>query len=130
MGFKASSADPSLYVKTDGDVKVFLLVYVDDMLLASSEEAEVKRVYEGFAKEFEITSLGEIRHFLGLEVRRENVAYQIRLKQYIEKLLDKLGMDQAKAAKCPMDPGYLKSQETGKLLEDVTMYRSLVGGLL
>lgn len=130
LGFKASAADQCLYVKKDGEVTVLLLVYVDDMLLASSNEAEMERVYQGLAQEFEITSLGEIRHFLGLEVRREDGAYFVRLKQYIEKLLDKHGMDQAKTAKSPMDSGYLKSQETSKLLEDSTVYRSLVGGLL
>ncbi|XP_062537928.1 uncharacterized protein LOC134206247 [Armigeres subalbatus] len=100
------------------------------MLLASTNEAELELIYQDVAKEFEITSLGEIRHFLGMEMRRENEMYQVRLKQYIDKLLNRHGMDQAKPAKFPMDLGYMKSLQTSKPLDNAHEYRSLVGGLL
>ncbi|KXJ62459.1 hypothetical protein RP20_CCG008519 [Aedes albopictus] len=100
------------------------------MLIGSTDEREVKRIFESLKEEFELTSLGEVRHFLGIEVQREGGVYSIRLQKYIEKLIENFGMEQAKMAKSPMDPGFLKLVESGEALEDATKYRSLVGGLL
>lgn len=130
LGFKSSAAEQCLYVKTVNGKKVFLLVYVDDILLAGHSEAEVKNIITDLSKEFELTDLGEVRHFLGLEVIHEEDCYLIRLKIYIEQLIVKNGMEDAKISKSPMDSGFLKVEEKGEKFEDTTKYRSLVGGLL
>ncbi|XP_038106651.1 secreted RxLR effector protein 161-like [Culex quinquefasciatus] len=84
----------------------------------------------GLKTEFELTDLGEVRHFLGVEVKRESDVYKLSLKNYTNKLLKDFGMEQCKAAKTPMDPAYLKVEEAGEEFTDSTKYRSLVGGLL
>lgn len=129
-GFKAAVADPCLYVGNSGNTKVFLVVYVDDILVASTNESELEKVCSSLEAEFELTSLGEVRHFLGVEVKREGNVFKISLQNYIDKLLKVFGMEQCKTAKSPMDPGYLKLADDGKPFEDPSNYRSLVGGLL
>lgn len=129
-GFKPSGADPCLFVRTVGTTRVFLLVYVDDMLIGSTNEFEVKRLFDSLKEEFELTCLGEVRHFLGMEVQRKDGVYGVRLQNYIGKLLLKYRMEQARNAKPPMEPGFLKTEDTGEAFEDPTEYRSLVGGLL
>ncbi|XP_065075000.1 uncharacterized protein LOC135698794 [Ochlerotatus camptorhynchus] len=128
-GIKASTADPCLYVR-GGDCKVYLLVYVDDLLVASSSEGEILKIFNSLNVDLDLTSLVSVRHFLGLEVKREQGVFKICLQQYIEKLVSNHGMSDAKGVRSPMDPGYLKCVETGEVLEDATQYRSLVGGLL
>lgn len=101
------------------------------MLIATSTEEEALLIHKDLSREFEITCLGEIKHFLGMEVQRDGGCYKLRLKLFIEKLLEAHGMKDAKCSKSPMDQGYLKQQcDESELLENVTVYRSLVGGLL
>ncbi|XP_062538014.1 uncharacterized protein LOC134206332 [Armigeres subalbatus] len=126
----SSTAEQCLYVKEENGNKVFLLVYVDDMLLAASTVLEVKKIINNLCKEFELTDLGEVRHFLGLEVLHEEECYKIRLKSYIEQLIVKNGMGEAKVSRSPMDAGFLKVEVKCEKLNDPTKYRSLVGGLL
>lgn len=77
-----------------------------------------------------MTSLGQVRHFLGMEVERIGDRYVVRLETYIDNLIKRYGMVDAKPARSPMDVGYLKVEDSSKLMDDVTKYRSLVGALL
>ncbi|XP_062713777.1 uncharacterized protein LOC134290621 [Aedes albopictus] len=129
-GFRAAAADPCLYVKDDGKAKVILMVYVDDLLVASTDEGELAKICEGLQADFELTCLGEVRHFLGVEVQHVGGVYKLSLRNYIEKLITMFGMEECKTAKSPMDAGYLKVTDTGEAFKDPTSYRSLVGGLL
>ncbi|XP_038116824.1 secreted RxLR effector protein 161-like [Culex quinquefasciatus] len=65
-----------------------------------------------------------------MEVKRDDGCYKVRVKNHIDKLLTKFGMEQAKTTKSPMDPGYLKAEEPSTPFGDQTKYRSLVGGLM
>lgn len=85
---------------------------------------------EGLKKEFEVTCLGDVRHFLNMEIHREENAYTIRLQNYIRKLLEDHGMSEAKPAKAPMDSNYVKAEDNSELLQDLSKYRSAVGSLL
>lgn len=129
-GFKQSSSDACFYVRSSNGAKTYLLVYVDDFLIGSSNDEELRRVCDSLNEEFVTTCLGEVRHFLGMEVQRENGVYKISLSNYIDKLVEKHGMQNAKVAKSPMDISYLKRREDEQLFGDGTKYRSLVGGLL
>ncbi|XP_065081035.1 uncharacterized protein LOC135703684 [Ochlerotatus camptorhynchus] len=100
------------------------------MLIGSTDEREVKRLFDSLKEEFELTCLGEVRHFLGMEVQRKDGVYRIRLQNYIENMVAKFGMEHAKTAKSPMEPGFLKTDDSGEAFEDSSKYRSLVGGLL
>ncbi|XP_055632514.1 uncharacterized protein LOC129772989 [Toxorhynchites rutilus septentrionalis] len=129
-GFVQSKTDPCLYIRNNNGVKMYLLVYVDDYLLGSSIEEEIHRICESLSEEFEITCLGGVRHFLGMEFQQEYGVYQISLSNYIDNLIEKYGVRDAKTARSPMDIGYPKQKEQGKLFEDATKYRSLIGGQL
>lgn len=65
-----------------------------------------------------------------MEVLRDSGGFKLRLPVYIDELIAKFGMDQAKPAASPMDPGFLKTLDKSEELADATKYRSLVGGIL
>lgn len=129
-GFRAAAADPCLYVKGEGKTKVLLMVYVDDLLVASTDEEELVKICGRLQVDFDLTCLGEVRHFLGVEVQHVGGVYKLSLRNYIEKLISMFGMEECKTAKSPMDAGYLKLAVAGEAFKDPTTYRSLVGGLL
>lgn len=131
MGFVASSADPCLFTAIRNGVRIYLIVYVDDLLVACASEAEIRRVYEALRKHFEICWLGEAKNFLGLELQRgPDGVYSMGVQRYIEQLVNKVGLENAKVAKTPMDQGFLKSSTDSNVMEDSTKYRSVVGALM
>ena len=66
LGFQQSTADQCLFIRKVRGKTVFLLVYVDDMLVASADDGEIKRVIDALTGEFELTCLGDVSHFLGM----------------------------------------------------------------
>lgn len=69
-----------------------MLFYVDYILSDCENENEVGKVYSFLSTEFEITNLGDVNYFLGMEITKENGKYGIPLQSYIERTTDKLSL--------------------------------------
>ena len=96
LGFASSMADDCLYIRKEkGIVKVLVLVYVDNMTIAATDIRDVKWFKMELGMVFQITDLGELRHILGICVRRDRMARTIQLDQtsYIQALLSQYKMD-------------------------------------
>jgi hypothetical protein len=65
-----SEANPSVYVKQVGDVKFFIVVYVDDLILVCNDQNKLLHIKEDLSQKFEMKDLGELHFFLGMEVER------------------------------------------------------------
>jgi hypothetical protein len=131
MGFKASDADPGLFIKRDGGQWTAVLVHVDDMLVAG-KNLQVRAVKEQLGRVFNITDLGECSHYLGMEVARDRAAGTLLLsqKKYTRELLDSFGMTHAKISQVPLHSSTKLSRTEGEPLPGGNRYSELVGGLL
>ncbi|CAI7740324.1 unnamed protein product [Closterium sp. NIES-53] len=78
LGFRPSSADPSLFVHA-GSTPFFILVYVDDLVFATADRAALAEVKSELQKRHTCTDLGEPRCYLGLQVTRDRAARTITL---------------------------------------------------
>jgi hypothetical protein len=67
-GYSVAPADSSLFVKARGSRLATVLVYVDDLIITRDDEDEIRRTRENLAVRFQMKELGELKHFLGLEV--------------------------------------------------------------
>ena len=67
MGFAQSKSDPCIYI-SGGANTFFIGVYVDDMVLAGSDKAEIKRVKEELSARFDLKDLGKLSYFLGMSI--------------------------------------------------------------
>lgn len=131
MGFRPTAADPCLYTREQNKKRVYIVVYVDDVVVASEEEDELDIVYEEFSKHFETTALGELKYFLGLEVdRNSSGSYSVSLRGYIQQTARRFGLGDSKPARTPMDEQYAHGGSEDTLLPNNVEYRSLVGALL
>jgi histone deacetylase 1/2 len=65
-----SEVDPSVYVAQVGDVKFFIVVYVDDFILVCNNQNKLLQIKEELSQKFEMKDLGELHFFLGMEVER------------------------------------------------------------
>lgn len=107
------------------------MIYVDDLILASCLEEDIDNVIAVLKKHFQMSDLGHINHYLGLEIERDvNGIFSIHQKAYIEQILKTFGQEDAKPSKIPMDPGYLKNEANAKLLPDNILYQKLIGCLI
>ena len=68
QGFKKVVAGSNLYIKTDEDKLLVTLVYVDDMIFASNNDEMSHAFAQNMSKEFEMSMIGELSYFLGLQV--------------------------------------------------------------
>lgn len=130
LKFKQSRADPCFYTKVVNGKRLYLLVYVDDILLGCESEEEIEKIYAALSKEFEMANLGDANYFLGMEIRKEGGKYGISLENYIDRVAGRFGLIDAKCAKTPMEDGFVKTREESPPLKSNGQYRSLVGALL
>jgi histone deacetylase 1/2 len=74
LGFKASKVDTSLFYFSKGGVTDFVLIYVDDIIVASSSRQATTGVLQSLKKDFAQKDLGDLHYFLGIE-KHEMVFY-------------------------------------------------------
>lgn len=130
-GFVPSSADTSLFMLRRPDLTMYLLVYVDDIIVVSSSHSAIDRLVHGLQSEFAVKDLGSLRFFLGIEVSDVSQGLALTQKKYALDLLRRAGMLQCKSASTPMTSTERLSAADGDPLssDEATTYRSIVGGL-
>jgi len=70
LGFKASKADTSLFYFSKGGITMFVLVYVDDIIVASSTPQATSALLGDLKEDFALKDLGDLHYFLGIEVNK------------------------------------------------------------
>ena len=104
-GFERSMYDSCVYMKwLSSGLGVFLLLYVDDMLIASIDLLEVIKLKKLLGTEFETIDLDKVKRILGMDIERDenNGILKISQKAYLEKVLDRFSMRSAKPVMTPV----------------------------
>jgi histone deacetylase 1/2 len=130
-GFVPSTADMSLFMLRRPQVTMYLLVYVDDIILVSSLSSAATRLIQNLRSEFAVKDLGPLHYFLGIEVSPLSTGLVLTQKKYALDLLRRAGMLECHSVLTPMTSTESLNATDGELLssEDATKYRSIVGGL-
>lgn len=90
IGFTSSNADPCVYTLAKGGDKVILALYVDDLIIAYSNENHMERIKGTLMNKFEMKDLGTLKYCLGVNFEYKNNAILVSQKHYIENLLKNL----------------------------------------
>jgi histone deacetylase 1/2 len=129
LGFHATRSDSSLFVLRHGDDIAYLLLYVDDIVLTGSSPALLQHVVDHLRAEFAVKDMGELRFFLGIDVKRTSTGFYLSQEQYAEDILQRAGMSSCKPVSTPVDSRG-KLPAAGAAIDDVSSYRRLAGALM
>ncbi|XP_045810820.1 uncharacterized mitochondrial protein AtMg00810-like [Trifolium pratense] len=130
IGFKKCVTEHGVYVKKDAAKGVIIIcLYVDDLLITGSNESYISEFKGDLKEEFEMTDLGLMTYFLGIEFLRNEQGILMHQTRYASEILKKFEMDKCNVALSPAEP---RSQLTKCAEEedvDPTFYRKLIGSL-
>jgi histone deacetylase 1/2 len=131
LGFVSSKADTSLFFYRKGGHIIFMLVYVDDIIVASTSQEAVKTLLQDLHRDFAIKDLGELHYFLGIQVKRKKGELLMTQERYAADILKRVNMQLCKAVNTPLSTAERLSITSGTRLgsDDSTRYRSIVGAL-
>jgi histone deacetylase 1/2 len=131
FGFVPSKADTSLFLYRRSQITIYVLIYVDDIIVTSSSDAAISALLKDLGSDFAIKDLGELHYFLGMEVQKTANGIVLTQEKYASDILTKANMTDCKSAPTPLSSTESLSQHEGEPLgpEDSTRYRSLVGAL-
>jgi hypothetical protein len=104
FGFIKNVEEPCVYKKASGIAVVFLVLYVDDILLIVNDIPMLEAVKSSLKKSFLMKDLGEAVYILGIKIYRDRSKSLIGLSQdaYIDKILNRFNMQDSKKGFLPM----------------------------
>lgn len=138
-GYSRSEYDSCVYFRENGKGDyIYMLLYVDDILIASVDKGEVQKLKAVLSSEFDMKDLGEAKKILGMEISRNRDKGELFISQeeYLWKVLGKYQMDQSKAVATPLgvhfdlntatDKEWLQQEEHMKKI----LYQNAVGSIM
>ncbi|GKD33055.1 ribonuclease H-like domain, reverse transcriptase, RNA-dependent DNA polymerase [Tanacetum coccineum] len=129
LDFKKCNLEQAVYTKRSKNSTLIVGVYVDDLIITGTPKKEIEVFKSQMEEKFEMSDLGLLAYYLGIEVTQTGGEITIKQTGYINKILKETSMMDSNDAKIPMDPGTkLVKAEDGNSV-DATYYRSLIGSL-
>jgi hypothetical protein len=129
-GFSSSDHDPALFVHHSPYGRTLLLLYVDDMLITGDNADHILAVKRQLGEQFQMSDLGPLSYFLGIEVLHSTKGYYLSQAKYIQDLIARSGITDTKTAATPMETHLQLRPTDGTPLADPTRYRHIVGSLV
>ncbi|GKB22416.1 putative ribonuclease H-like domain-containing protein [Tanacetum coccineum] len=129
-GFQRGKIDKTLFIiREKGDI-LLVQVYVDDIIFGYTKKSLCTEFKKMMHKKFQMSSMGELTFFLGLQVKQKEDGIFISQDKYVTEILKKFGFTDVKTASTPMETQKpLLKDEDGEEV-DVHLYRSMIGSLM
>jgi hypothetical protein len=129
IGFIASQADPSLFLYKQGSTVLYLLLYVDDIILTGNAPIAITDLITNLGSVFELKDLGPLKYFLGLQIDYKPSGFFVHQSKYAMDVLSRQNMSTCKPCSSLFVSSSKLSSDSADFLPDPTPYRSLVGAL-
>ena len=129
-GYTRGTIDQTLFIKKEENDLIVVQIYVDDIIFGSTSDTMCKDFEKVMKKRFEMSSLGEMTMFLGLQVQQSSSGILLHQAKYVEDMLVKFGYKDSTAANTPMAERPLLTADPDGEPVDQTLYRSMIGSLM
>ncbi|GJT96804.1 putative ribonuclease H-like domain-containing protein [Tanacetum coccineum] len=128
--FQREKINKTLFISRDkGDI-LLVQVYVDDIIFGSTKKSLCTEFEKMMHKKFQMSSMGELTFFLGLQVKQKEDGIFISQDKYVTEILKKFGFTDVKTASTPMETQKLLLKDEDGEEVDVHLYRSMIGSLM
>ncbi|GKA63093.1 retrovirus-related pol polyprotein from transposon TNT 1-94 [Tanacetum coccineum] len=128
-GFSKCFIDPTLFITKHGDDIFLVQIYVDDIVFGSTNPKLSKKIEKLMHNKFEISMMGELKFFLGIQIHQSPHGIFINQAKYAQEILKKHGMTSCDSIGTPMATKPLDADLSGTPI-DQTKYHSMVGALM
>ncbi|GKA69873.1 retrovirus-related pol polyprotein from transposon TNT 1-94 [Tanacetum coccineum] len=128
-GFSKGSIDPTLFITKHGDDILLVQIYVDDIIFGSTKPKLFKKFEKLMHNKFEISMMGELKLFLGIQIHQSPRGIFINQAKYAQEILKKHGMTLCDSLGTPMATNPLNADLSGTPVGQ-TKYHSMVGSLM
>uniref|UniRef100_A0AAV1U9J1 Reverse transcriptase Ty1/copia-type domain-containing protein n=1 Tax=Peronospora matthiolae TaxID=2874970 RepID=A0AAV1U9J1_9STRA len=138
IGFKKCESDCCICIKRGEQRMIFVALCIDDLIIASNSNKILREAKSALSERFEMTYMGMLKFFLGIEIERDDLGGKLSLRQnkFSKDILEKFGMLNSNSVGSPQDPGLklTKAMCEGGCKHEETMasfpYRNAVGCLV
>ncbi|GJV45164.1 putative ribonuclease H-like domain-containing protein [Tanacetum coccineum] len=122
--------DKTLFIKRDKKDIMLVQVYVDDIIFGSTNKSWCDEFEALMKSRFQMSSIGELTFFLGLQVKQNKGGIFISQDKYVAEILKKFNIVNVKAAITPMETKMPLTKDEEAFDVDVHLYRSMIGSLM
>lgn len=129
-GFKRSPSKATLYIKSTDAGILIVLLYVNDIIYTGSSKATIEEFKVEMMKQYDMTNLRLLHHFLSLGVIQTEKSIFINQKKYAKALLEKFGLKDCKLVATPLAVNEKLCKSNGSECANKSLYMKIVGSLL
>ncbi|GJV28184.1 putative ribonuclease H-like domain-containing protein [Tanacetum coccineum] len=128
--YRRGTIDKTLFIKKNSRDIILVQVYVDDIIFGSTNKAWCDAFEVLMKGEFEMSAMGELTFFLGLQVKQKPDGIFISQDKYVQDMLKKFDMESVRPATTPFEASKPKSKDEPDDAVNVHLYRSMIGSLM
>ncbi|KAG6483717.1 hypothetical protein ZIOFF_060369 [Zingiber officinale] len=129
LGFKKCTQEHAVYTRGEGEASILVGVYVDDLIVTESSTEKINKFKQQMMTEFEMSDLGLLSYYLGIEVEQQKSRILLRQSAYAKKILSQFKMADCNATKHPMEPKTQLHKDFEGTPVDATEYKHIIGCL-
>jgi len=130
IGLHRSPSDAKLYMFSEGGLHMVVILYVDDLIITGSHHKRIYHAQELLQRDFEMTILGLMHFYLGIQVWKELGNIFISQSKYVGEILKVFGMVECKTIGTPMEVDLNLLMEDASPLVNDKLYQKLMGSLI
>ncbi|GJW76646.1 putative ribonuclease H-like domain-containing protein [Tanacetum coccineum] len=129
-GYRRGTIDKTLFIKKDKNDIMLVQVYVDDIIFGSTKRSWCDEFEALMKSRFQMSSMGELTFFLGLQVKQKEDGIFISQDKYVAEILKKFDFASVKTASTPIETQKPLTKDEEAADVDVHLYRSMIGSLM
>jgi hypothetical protein len=129
LGFTHSTSEHAVYARGQGNSRLLVGVYVDDLVITGTNAAEIAKFKKQMSAQFQMSDLGLLCFYLGIKVQQGRDGIKLKQTAYASKILERAGMGNCNPCHTPMEHRLKLSKNSTAPPVNTTEYRGLVGCL-
>lgn len=129
LEFVRCAQEQAVYIRGKGIDAVIIGVYVDDLIVTGADPGDIQAFKQQMMGEFEMSDLGLLTYYLGIEVDQGEEGITIKQAAYARKVLSQFGMTECNPTTIPIDPRAVVQKDAEGTPVDVTEFRRVIGCL-